>query len=93
MPFNQDLVDEMNILIKFKACSSLEGIKVHKTAASEVIAATDRLYEKGMVTKHDGGFLTPLGQEAAELTQSLHTMLSSSREEHETGAKTADAFN
>lgn len=93
MPFNQEMIDEMNILVKFRSCSSLEGIKVHKSASPAAIAATERLFEKGFLTKHDGGFLTPLGQEAAELIQSTHTMLNTSQQEHETGAKTAEAFN
>jgi len=74
MPFKPDLVDEMNVLIKFKA-SSQEGLKVHKTAASSVIQATQRLFNKGMLTKVDGGYLTPLGQESAEHAQVLHNLL------------------
>ncbi len=74
MPFKPDLVDELNVLIKFKA-SSQEGLKVHKTAAPELIGATQRLFEKGMITQQDGGYLTPLGQEAVQLAQSLHNMM------------------
>ena len=56
MPYTQDLVDELNILVRYNLSTTLEGIKVHKTAAPENIAATKRLYDKGLVTQEDGGY-------------------------------------
>jgi len=35
MPYTQDLVDELNILVRYNLSTTLEGIKVHKTAAPE----------------------------------------------------------
>jgi len=75
MPFTQKQIDEMEILIRFNPKSTMEGIKVHKTAKPELVSAVERLYEKNMVTQVDGGYLTDLGREAAELSQSLLTML------------------
>lgn len=75
MPFSKEQIDEMEILIRFNPASSMEGIKVHKTAKPELIAAVKRLYEKKMVTQIDGGYLTDLGREAAEMSQTLLTML------------------
>jgi len=75
MPFTQDQIDEMEILIRFNPASTMEGIKIHKTAKPELIAAVERLYEKKMVTQKDGGYLTDLGREAAEISQTLLTML------------------
>ena len=46
-------------------------------AAPAAIAATQRLYDKGLVTQKDGGYLTPLGLEAAEHAQTLLTVLTS----------------
>lgn len=74
MPFQPNLVDELNILLKFKT-SSQEGIKVHKTAAPELVNATQRLFDKGMVTQDDGGYLTERGHEAVLHAQTLHTVL------------------
>jgi uncharacterized protein (TIGR02647 family) len=48
---------------------------VHKTAAPEIIAATKRLYDKGLVTQEDGGYLTSLGHEAAEQAQTVLNLL------------------
>ena len=79
MPFKPDLVDELNILIKFKD-STQEGIKVHKTASPTLIDATERLFDKGMITQKDGGYLTPRGQTTVEHAHTLHDLLSSSSE-------------
>lgn len=65
MPFTTDLIDEMNVLIKFSRASDMTGIKVHSDANPSVISATKRLYEKKLITAPDGGYLTTLGREAA----------------------------
>lgn len=75
MPYTQDIVDELNILVRYNLSTTQEGIKVHKVAAPEVIAATLRLYKKGLVTQEDGGYLTNLGHEAAEQAQTVLNLL------------------
>ena len=78
MPYTPDLVHELNTLIRFDLETSQQGIKVHKTADPDVIAATRRLHEKGLLTLADGGYLTGLGRDAAEHAQALLTILTSS---------------
>ena len=80
MPFSKDQISEMDILIRFNPATQTEGIKVHKTAKPELVEAVKRLYEKNMVTQTDGGYLTDLGREAAEATQTLLTMLTKPEE-------------
>jgi len=75
MPYTQDIVDELNVLVRYNLSTTQEGIKVHKTAAPEVIAATKRLYNKGLLTQEDGGYLTSLGHEAAEQAQTILNLL------------------
>ena len=75
MPYTQDVVDEINILVRYNLSTTQEGIKVDKTAAAELIAATKRLYDKGLVTQEDGGYLTNLGYEAAEQAQMVLNLL------------------
>ncbi|MGH1463299.1 MAG: TIGR02647 family protein [Neptuniibacter sp.] len=75
MPYNEALVQELNVLNLFSLNSTQEGIKVHSSAKPEVIAATQRLHEKGLITQVDGGYLTPLGHDAAECSQTLLTIL------------------
>ena len=65
MPFTTDLIQELNALLRFDPTTDQQGLKVHKTAEAEVIAAMKRLHAKGLVTQADGGYLTPLGREAA----------------------------
>lgn len=78
MPYTPDLVHELNTLVRFDLATSQQGIKVHKTADPEVIAAVRRLHAKGLLTQADGGYLTGLGRDAAEHAQAALTILSSS---------------
>lgn len=75
MPYTTDLVHELNALIRFDLDTSQQGIKVHKTAAPEMIAAVQRLHCKGLVTQADGGYLTSLGREAAGHAQTMLGLL------------------
>ena len=76
MSYTPELVAELEILALFNLGNTLEGLKVHHVAAPTAIAATQRLFEKGLTTQVDGGYLTSLGLEAAEHAQSLLTILS-----------------
>jgi uncharacterized protein (TIGR02647 family) len=75
MKLNADLVDEFTLLSQFRLNSSLEGIKVHAEASKHLIDASQRLFEKGLITQFDGGYLTDLGKDAAEHLANLHTIL------------------
>ncbi|PIE25096.1 MAG: TIGR02647 family protein [Neptuniibacter caesariensis] len=75
MPFNEDLMQELNVLNMFNLNTTQAGIKVHSSAKPELIAATERLFDKGLITQQDGGYLTPLGHDAAESSQVLLTIL------------------
>lgn len=75
MPYTQDIVEELNILVRYNLSTTQEGIKVHKTATPETIAATHRLFEKGLVSQNDGGYLTNLGLETAKQAQAVLDIL------------------
>ncbi|GHA38445.1 TIGR02647 family protein [Photobacterium aphoticum] len=75
MPYNADLVHEMNLLIKFPMHSDMEGIKVHSDATPEMVSAAKRLYAKGLVTQEDGGYLTFSGHQAVEHAKSVLRIL------------------
>lgn len=75
MPFPVDIQHEIRVLALFNPDSSLERIKVHHNADCEAIAATRRLYDKNLITQVDGGYLTPLGQEAVRHLDSFMTIL------------------
>lgn len=77
MPFSSDHIAELNLLAQFESSSGQAGIKVHRhEAAPETVQAAERLFAKGLITQDDGGYLTPLGSEAVELTQKLQSILS-----------------
>ena len=75
MPYTNEIIEEVNILARYNLDTTQEGIKVHTNAAAEVLAATERLFSKGLISQQDGGYLTSLGREAAEHAQNLLTIL------------------
>ena len=75
MRYTEDQLAEMDILIRYNLQSTQQGIKVHSRANTEQIAAVQRLFDKGLVTAIDGGYLTDLGRKAAEHAQALLLML------------------
>lgn len=75
MSYTTELIDELNVLNLFDLSNHQEGIKIHKSASATAIAASQRLYEKGLITQTDGGYLTSLGIDAAEHAQILLTIL------------------
>jgi uncharacterized protein (TIGR02647 family) len=77
MPITQEITEELNVLTHFKNDGALDGIKVHNDAAESLIAAAQRLYDKGLITQPDGGYLTRLGQEVVEHLQLLLRIMTS----------------
>lgn len=76
MSLSTEHIDELNLLSQFESSSGQAGIKVHRhDAAPETVQAAERLFAKGLITRDDGGYLTPLGSEAVELTQKLLSIL------------------
>ena len=76
MSLTPALIDEITILKQFNLDSMQAGIKVHAhSAPPTLVDAASRLYEKGLVTQPDGGYLTNLGLDAAKHVQSLLMIL------------------
>ncbi|MEE9355963.1 MAG: TIGR02647 family protein [Methylococcaceae bacterium] len=68
-------INEIQLLSMFNVTTTQEGIKVHKSAEPTAIDAAQRLFQKGLITQPDGGYLTHQGIEAAEHTQALLAIL------------------
>lgn len=75
MHLSAEFLEEIELLHLFDLHNSQEGLKIHHDAAPERVAAAKRLFAKHILTLEDGGFLTPLGIEAAEHAQALVLML------------------
>lgn len=74
---HQNILEEIKLLNHFSADLTASGIKVHEhDAAPEVVAAAERLFNKGLTDHIDGGYLTDRGIEAAQLTHQLVKILS-----------------
>ncbi len=75
MPYDAELVAELNLLNHFNLGTTQEGIKVHHTAGPQTVAAAKRLFDKDLISQEDGGYLTDLGHDAAEHSQNLLLIL------------------
>ncbi|MFT7471497.1 MAG: hypothetical protein ACI8XU_001393 [Kiritimatiellia bacterium] len=75
MSLNSEFLEDLELLNLFNLDSSQGGIKIHHEAAPERIASAKRLFTQNIITLEDGGYLTPLGLEAAAHAQALVTML------------------
>ncbi len=75
MRFTSTTLEELNLLLQFSVATSSTGIKVHSTTRPEVIAACESLFDKGLVSQRDGGYLTDSGIEALGHAQALSGLL------------------
>ncbi|MFT6438131.1 MAG: hypothetical protein ACJAVI_006217 [Candidatus Azotimanducaceae bacterium] len=75
MHLDTDFLQEVELLTMFNLNTSQEGIKIHHEASPERISAGKRLFAKDLISQLDGGYLTPLGQQAAEHIQALVRLL------------------
>lgn len=75
MTLPADLLDELHILTLYNLANGQEGIKIHHTAQDSFIQAVARLHAKGLTSQPDGGYLTPLGFQAADHAQALLSIL------------------
>lgn len=75
MPITPEAIQEIEVLCLFHADSMQEGIKVHHNADPAHVAAAERLFDKGLITQKDGGYLTSLGMTAATHAEGLLRIL------------------
>lgn len=75
MHYTSEQMAEIDILVHYNLETTLQGIKVHSNANEAYINAVRRLFDKGLVTQIDGGYLTDLGRSAAEHAQALLLIL------------------
>lgn len=71
MALTPEMIAELNLLLKFPNKSLMQGLKIHHDAEAEVIDAAKRLFDKGIVTLPDGGYLTDLGHDLFEHAQTV----------------------
>ena len=70
--YSEELFDEIKLLAKFPEESHMDGLKIHHDADEILVKSARSLFDKGMVSQTDGGYLTDSGREVVE---HLHTVL------------------
>jgi len=70
-------IDQLEVLLQFDPTNYLQGIKIHQTTADQrLLEAAEQLFNKGLISQPDGGYLTDLGQEACEHLHSAIQLMS-----------------
>ncbi len=82
MRMSDNILQEIRVLSQFNPASGFEGIKVHHDAEPALIAAAERLYNKGIISRVDGGYLTDAGIELMRHLDGLTTVLCNSADSH-----------
>lgn len=75
MKLTSNQINEVNALLLFDPQNPLDGIKTHSDANPDVISAVNSLFDKGLITQTDGGYLTDIGKRAAEHADGLLGLL------------------
>ncbi|PHS73186.1 MAG: TIGR02647 family protein [Cycloclasticus sp.] len=78
MKLDQEQLEELNVLLQFDLSNTQQGIKIHNDAEPNIINAVERLFNKGLVDKLDGGYLTSMGRIAAEHARALTNLINKS---------------
>lgn len=69
----QQKIDQIEVLLQFDPSNTLQGIKIHHSTAREgLVEAAQQLFDNGLISQPDGGYLTDLGHETAD---HLHTAI------------------
>lgn len=70
-------IDQLEVLLQFDPANYSQGIKIHQsTADKRLLQAAEQLFNKGLLTQPDGGYLTDLGQEACKHIHNAIQLLS-----------------
>ncbi|WP_367986843.1 TIGR02647 family protein [Vibrio sp. NTOU-M3] len=77
MKYLPEHLAELNLILQFDISSAATGIKVHHDATQDMQDAVKKLYEKGLCTLPDGGYLTSEGIEVAEHADKILRVLTS----------------
>jgi uncharacterized protein (TIGR02647 family) len=72
MAFTLEQIAELELLLLFPDNSMMQGLKIHHDADPNKIDAAKRMYEKGIITQTDGGYLTDLGYDLQKHANILH---------------------
>jgi uncharacterized protein (TIGR02647 family) len=82
MKLNNNVLSELELLSHFNLESMQEGLKVHSSADPALVDAAKRLFDKGVITQADGGYLTDRGIEAARHVTCLLSLLAEELPSH-----------
>ena len=74
MHIDPELIDELALLRRFSMGGPV-AMDVHDNPDPAIVAAAERMHEKGLITEPDGGDLTDSGREAIEHLEKLFNLL------------------
>ena len=63
MSLRKEQINDLELLLKFPTSSAMQGLKIHHDAPQNIQDSAKRLFERGIIDRSDGGYLTELGHE------------------------------
>ena len=77
MQIDSEIIEELNLLMRYRMTSTpAGGIEIGQAADAATVAAAQRLFQKGIIERTDGGALTDSGRQAADHMTHLFNRLS-----------------
>lgn len=76
MHLDPELIEELSLLRRISLNSTAEEINLSASGDAILLAAAERLYVKGIISRKDGGQLTDSGREAVDHLNRLFNQLS-----------------
>tara|TARA_R110002096_G_scaffold370918_2_gene564392 strand:- start:46 stop:291 length:246 start_codon:yes stop_codon:yes gene_type:complete len=74
MRLDSDIIEELGLLKRFSMGGPL-AMDLSDSPDEDIVAAAERMFEKGLITQADGGELTDAGREAIEHMDRLFNLL------------------
>ena len=72
MQIDSEIIEELNLLMRYRMTSTpAGGIEVGQAADAATVAAAQRLFQKGIIERADGGVLTDNGRQVYDGIESF----------------------
>ena len=77
MHLDSEIIEELNLLMRYRMTSTpAGGVEIGEAADPATTAAAQRLFQKGIIERADGGALTDAGRQAVDHMMQLLNRLS-----------------
>lgn len=76
MVFIYDVIEELNLLLKFFVESLMQGFKIYYDVSQVIVEVVFRFYIKGLIIQVDGGYFIDFGVDVVEYIRCINSVMS-----------------